>query len=81
MRNAADSVRSRAQWPFAAERREQFGRRLAREVDASAVEVGGGYEVDLHLRDDPEVAAPAAQGPEQVGLGVRGDLAQLAVRG
>ena len=59
---------------------EQVGRGLTREVEAAAVEGVGGDEVDLQLGRDPEVAAAAAQGPEQLGIGVRGDLAQLAVR-
>ena len=38
-------------------------------------------ELDLERGDDPEVAAAAAQRPEQVGLVVGVDAAELAVGG
>jgi hypothetical protein len=56
------------------------GRGLAREEQPTAVQAADGDEVELQLGRDPEVAATAPDRPEQLGIGVRSDLAQLAVR-
>ena len=58
-----------------------LGRALEREEQRARVELRCGEQLELERRDDAVVAATAAHGPEQVGLVVVVDAAQLAVGG
>jgi hypothetical protein len=61
-----------------AEGGEQAGCRVAGEEQPAAVQGVDGHEVDLQLGGDAEIAAAAPDGPEQVGLGVCGDVPHFA---
>ena len=54
-------------------------RPLVREEECAGVDLRHGEQLELERRDDAEGAAAATHGPEQVGLLVVVDAAQLAV--
>ena len=60
---------------------QQLGRALARVHDHPAQDGADRVQLELERGDDPEVAAAAAQRPEQVGVLVGADPAHRAVSG
>ena len=60
------------------ERPEHLPGLRGRPQQAAAVQPGGGVEVELDPGDDPEVATPAAERPEELGVLGRGDGAEPA---
>lgn len=59
---------------------EHLGRTLPSEEQSSGVDLGLAEQIELQGRNDTEVAAPAAQGPEQLRLGVGVDAVQRPIR-
>ena len=60
---------------------QHLGRALEREEHDAGVDLADREQVELERGDDAEVAAAAAQRPEELGLVVAVDAAQLAVGG
>ena len=60
---------------------QHLGRALPREEQDAGVDLGDRVQLELERRHDAEVAAAAAQRPEQLGLVLVVDAAELPVGG